>query len=36
MCWCFLCSENDDFDDDPLALGLRFLRFRSASQALFA
>ena len=27
---------NDDSDDDPLALALRSLRFRSASQRLFA
>ena len=36
MCWCVLCSENDDSDDDPLALGLRLLRFRSALQTLLA
>ena len=29
-------SENDDTDGDPLALALRSLRFRSASQTLFA
>ena len=29
-------SESDDTDDDPLSLALRFLRFRSASQTLFA
>ena len=28
-------SENDDSDDDLLALALRSLRFRSASQTLF-
>ena len=28
--------ESDDSSDDPLALALRSLRFRSASQTLFA